>query len=374
VHIRPPDGGLSSGPARTRLPRTRRQRSRLRLMIAGSLLLHALILAAFFEWPETDQNTGPEDVAANDVSLVIQSGATAPASTKSPDALPTPTVAQGAQTDQVAPKPTPQTAVPAQASAAPTPPAPPPPTPAPEPPAPPVPTPPPPPPPPTAQAPPPVVEASIPPPDSTVPDTTPPPPTPAQPPEVSLTTPPPPQEAIPEPPAFVMPQPPPPLPQPKPVRPSPPRRVARPQPRSPSGFPMPENYALNRAPAPLASHGFDSSPSPRGGQDDESYKHIGGADPGPDWLSELHRWAAAHAFYPQEAAQEGQEGSVTVQVEIDHFGHVLNVDMVSRSGSQWLDLAWLGQWRHATVPSFPQGTMGDTTTLQYTINYILIRH
>jgi len=135
---------------------------------------------------------------------------------------------------------------------------------------------------------------------------------------------------------------------------------------------MPQNWALNRAPAPMASHGFDSAPAPRGGEDDQSYKHIGGADPGPDWLDELHRWAAAHAFYPQEAAQEGEQGSVTVQVQIDHFGHVLNVDMVSRSGSQWLDLAWLGQWRHATVPSFPQGTMGDTTTLQYTINYILI--
>ena len=340
-------------------------------MILGSLVLHALILAAFFLWPETDQNTGPEDVAANDVSMVFQTDSTAPASTKSPDAQQTPTVAHGSQTDQTTPQPKPQTATPSPASAAATPSPSTPPTPQ-TPPAPPAPAPTPPPPQTAQTPPPPTVEASIPPPpEATEPETTPPPPPPTSQPEVSLTPPPPETPAVPQPPSFVMPQPPPPLP-PLP-QPRPPRRIARPlEQRSPSGFPMPQNWALNSAPSPLASHGFDAASQPRGSQDDESYRHIGGADPGPDWMSELHRWAAAHAYYPEEAAQEGQQGSVTVQVEIDHFGHVLNVDMISRSGSQWLDLAWLGEWRGAKVPSFPQGTMGDTTTLQYTINYILI--
>ncbi|MEJ1977389.1 MAG: energy transducer TonB [Acetobacteraceae bacterium] len=224
----------------------------------------------------------------------------------------------------------------------------------------------------------PTVEASLAqPPTPSTPDATalPPPPAPPRPPEVSLTTPPPPAPLLPQPPAFVEPQPPLPLPplppRPRAARPSP-RPVTRPEPRSPSGFPLPQNWALSQAPS-LSARGVSSGTAPRGSHDDQNYKHIGGADPGPDWLDELHRWAAAHAYYPTEAAEAGEAGSVTVQVQIDHYGNVLSVDMVSRSGSQWLDLAWLGEWRHAKVPSFPQGTMGDTTTLQYTINYILIR-
>ncbi len=351
-------------------------------MLAGSLLLHALLLAVVLFWPQPDQPSGQEDIAANDVSLVMQSDSQSPipASTKSPDQQ-TPSVAAGSPAVPTVTQPSPNTAAPVQASSAPTPS---PPTPE-QPPAPPVPDQPPPVPPtppqaaaaqPTPAPPPaPVQEASIPPPTPSVPDTTPLPPAPATPPQVSLTPPPPQPPAFQQPPPFVPPQPPPPLPplpQPRP-RPPTPRRYARPVPRSPSGFPMPQDWSLNQAPSPLSSHGFDTASAPRGGHDDQSYKHIGGADPGPDWMSELHRWAAAHAYYPEEARNEGQQGSVTVHLVIDHYGHVLSVDMVDSSGSPFLDAAWAGEWRNAKVPAFPQGTMGDTTTIEYTINYILIR-
>jgi protein TonB len=137
---------------------------------------------------------------------------------------------------------------------------------------------------------------------------------------------------------------------------------------------MPQNWSLNTAPQSLlGQRGSDQSTSQRGGRNDSSYRHLGGADPGEDWAEALHRWAAAHAYYPPQAAQNGEDGTATVHLVINRYGKVLSVDLVDRSGSQFLDAAWLGTWRGATVPQFPPDTKEDTTTIEYTIHYILVR-
>ena len=178
---------------------------------------------------------------------------------------------------------------------------------------------------------------------------------------------------LPQLPAFQMPQPPPPLP-PKPGRPPAPRTFSNTTPRSPSGFPLPQNWSLSTGPTSLLGpRGTDQTTNQRGSQSDASYRHLAGADPGADWAAELHRWAAEHSYYPPQAVQNGEYGTATVQLTIDRYGHVLTVDLVDRSGSPWLDMAWLGEWRHATVPRFPPGTPEDTTTILYTIHYILVR-
>jgi TonB family protein len=136
---------------------------------------------------------------------------------------------------------------------------------------------------------------------------------------------------------------------------------------------MPQNWSLNTGPGSLlAQKGVDYASTRRGSESNAEYRHISGADPGEDWAAELHRWAADHAYYPPQAAENGEEGVATVQVTINRYGKVLSTDLVSKSGSSFLDMAWVGEWRNATVPRFPPGTPEDTTTILYTIHYILI--
>ena len=58
-----------------------------------------------------------------------------------------------------------------------------------------------------------------------------------------------------------------------------------------------------------------------------------------DWLSDLHLWWLQHRYYPQQAAMAGEDGTVVIQVVVDRYGRVHAVDLESRSGSQWLDMA-----------------------------------
>jgi protein TonB len=79
----------------------------------------------------------------------------------------------------------------------------------------------------------------------------------------------------------------------------------------------------------------------------------------------------AHLYYPEQAALNGEDGTAEVVLEIDRYGKVLSVELVTPSGSQWLDLSTQGMFRGAHVPAFPQGTKEDTATVDQTIHYIL---
>ena len=52
-------------------------------------------------------------------------------------------------------------------------------------------------------------------------------------------------------------------------------------------------------------------------------------------------------------------------------GRVTSVQMRSRSGSQWLDLALMGLFRDANLPALPDAT--EPLTFDFTMHYILIR-
>ena len=348
-------------------------------MLAGSVLLHLVLLGLILFFHPHGAPASAAAVADSDVSVVFQSAGEKQAATATPNPAPAASTALG----NLEAKPTP---TPSQSTAAPTPP----PTPPPQPVAPaPAPTeaaP------PTPPAPPqevPQQEASLQPPQpqapATPPTPAPPPPTPA-PPTPQAATPPPmvsldpseegetpvvPQQTVPPPPQPFQ------LSVPTPSRPPPPprpRAFTQQVPRSRSGFPMPQNWSLATGPASLLSqHGVDRPEAPRGSQSDSEYKHLAGADPGEDWAAELHRWASDHAYYPREASDNGEEGEATIQATINRYGKVMSLQLVSGSGSTFLDAAWLSEWRNATVPRFPPGTPEDTTTLLYTIHYILVR-
>jgi TonB family protein len=144
---------------------------------------------------------------------------------------------------------------------------------------------------------------------------------------------------------------------------------------------MPTNFSLNRQPVPQehpvartssrAPATLDFSLAPRAGATDISpFAHISGAQTTADWRNELSAWVRAHAYYPSQAAMNNEDGSVMVQVTAQPDGHVTSVELESRSGSQWLDMALMGMFRDAHLPPLHDD---EPITFNFTMHYILIR-
>jgi protein TonB len=205
---------------------------------------------------------------------------------------------------------------------------------------------------------------------------------------------PPPSAAAPEPPApppvpteLAAPLPAPPVPpHPAPARPAPLRAVPFPSPiarsladltagattapRPEPAPPLPPG-SMNLAIGPVARASNGAVPvnasTPKG------MVRIEGADLGEDWERALQAWWNRHGFYPRQAAENGEDGTNRVRVELDRTGLVHSVELEMRSGSQWLDMGALAVFRDARLPPFPLATPQKEGTLHLTITYILIR-
>jgi len=201
----------------------------------------------------------------------------------------------------------------------------------------------------------------------------PPPPAPAATAELPLPPPPPPL-------AMVVPRP----PTPAPSSPPAPRHEA-PAPRRAPAFPEPMNYSFgpvqppSRAPSRAASRAMpntlDMALAPRRGEATDTssiFSRIAGAHVGPDWGNELIAWVKAHSYYPPQAAMNGEDGDVVVQVVANPDGRVTSVELVGRSGSQWLDMALMGLFRGAHLPPLPDDQR-ESITFNFMMHYILIR-
>ncbi len=233
----------------------------------------------------------------------------------------------------------------------------------------------------TAAAAPPAV-AMAPPDEASIPLPTPleMPPT-VQPPAVRLELPP--SEAAPATPQAIMPQVPPPLPpvdtkpEPRPVRPS-----ARVAPRSAFGT-LSNPMDLSLGPAPprpaargsVASRSLDLSPAREqtGPTRSDPYAQIRAANASADWNRGLLSYWLQHRYYPEQAAMNGEQGSVTIQLTVNRSGRVENVEVLSRSGSQWLDMAALATWRNAKLPPFTNEMREDRITFPIPIQYFLVQ-
>lgn len=93
---------------------------------------------------------------------------------------------------------------------------------------------------------------------------------------------------------------------------------------------------------------------------------------GPDWLAELTHWVNQRKYYPESAADMGQQGTVELKLVIERNGRVAGARILQSSGSPFLDQAWLGMFRAATVPAFPAGTKADRIIIRASMHYILI--
>jgi TonB family protein len=204
---------------------------------------------------------------------------------------------------------------------------------------------------------------------------------PAPVPEAPLPLPPVPVPAPPPPPlppvAMAVPRPVPPPPPLRPV-PTPSQRPAAPAPST--AFPAPMNYSFNQ-PTPsrpqqrTASRGLstlDFSLAPRQGANDVTpFSRVAGAHVGADWRNELSAWVRAHAYYPEQAAMNGEDGDVMVRVMANPDGRVTGVEMRSKSGSVWLDMALMALFRDAHLP--PLHDENEPITFDFLMHYILIR-
>ncbi|TLU71928.1 TonB family protein [Lichenicoccus roseus] len=93
-----------------------------------------------------------------------------------------------------------------------------------------------------------------------------------------------------------------------------------------------------------------------------------------DYADEIGDWIRRHMYYPEEAAQKGEDGPSHVHVVLDRQGKVSSVSLVSSSGSYLLDAATTGMFRNAKLPPVPPDMSGDHFDVDLTIDYILIRH
>jgi TonB family protein len=198
----------------------------------------------------------------------------------------------------------------------------------------------------------------------------PPPPTPVAPPTPAPV--PPAAEALPLPPPVekTPSERPPPAPKPPPKRPPPPK---------PSDFPAPMNFSFGKplgAPQPRqrapGSNDMSLGPAKKGSMNVSPFADIDTDVGGPDWRNALAAWVSQHAYYPPQARNNGEDGDVRVHVVAEHNGRVTEVELISKSGSMWLDLALQSMFRDAHIPPLP--TPGnDPIEFNFTMHYILLR-
>jgi periplasmic protein TonB len=226
-----------------------------------------------------------------------------------------------------------------------------------------------------------------------MPPVEPPQPTPqAATPPVPEPAPPPPVEQLPTPPVPA-PLPPPavepaPLPPPPPaLKPVPAQKPppAKQNPPKPSDFPAPMNFSLGKPIAPSSAPARPRSsphipgtidmslgPASKGLADPTPYSDSDEGREGADYRNLLARWVAEHAYYPEQARRDGDEGDAKVHVVAASDGRVKEVELIGKSGSMWLDLALLSLFRDQHIPPYPGGGT-EPIEFNFTMHYVLIR-
>ena len=113
-------------------------------------------------------------------------------------------------------------------------------------------------------------------------------------------------------------------------------------------------------------------PAMRGASNATPHADIDSDNGGPDWRNALSLWVSQHAYYPEQARRDGEEGDARVHVSAEHDGRVKEVELIGRSGSMWLDLALQALFRNARIPPLPPGN-NEPVDFDFTMHYILRR-
>ncbi len=120
--------------------------------------------------------------------------------------------------------------------------------------------------------------------------------------------------------------------------------------------------------------GLDLSAGPviADGRLKDSVAHVRGSHGFSDWEERLREFVEEHKYYPQEAADNGEQGAAVLRVTVRRDGTVTSLRLVSSSGSRLLDAAWMAVFRDNRLPAFNDDMAENEITTNYTLDYSLI--
>lgn len=132
------------------------------------------------------------------------------------------------------------------------------------------------------------------------------------------------------------------------------------------------NTGASAPPTPNALHGLNVSPAMSNTQAATASDFSVKGNAGAGWDAALRKWVQEHAYYPQAAVEQNQQGTATVMFTVDRQGHVTGVRLLDSSGSPFLDQAWSQLFADNILPAFPADAKSDHVVVRYTVHYQLV--
>jgi len=161
-----------------------------------------------------------------------------------------------------------------------------------------------------------------------------------------------------------------PKPQPTPPRPHP--RPAPPQRYIVMNDMSYGNSSASAAPAPTHGRAMNLSLPQNDAQAVTGADFAVHGDAGSDWDAALTKWVSEHAYYPQAAIAQNQQGTAEVEFTVDRNGHVTGLRLLRSADSTFLDQAWELLFSDNQLPPFPPDAKDDHVTVDYTVHYQLV--
>jgi protein TonB len=110
----------------------------------------------------------------------------------------------------------------------------------------------------------------------------------------------------------------------------------------------------------------------KGGMLRDAVPHVSSPGADGDYLSALSDYVETHKYYPQQAADNGEDGTSVIRATIVRDGTVKNVQLMESSGSRMLDVAWMSLFRSKHLPPFPDDMKENQRDFTLSMDYELI--
>jgi len=91
------------------------------------------------------------------------------------------------------------------------------------------------------------------------------------------------------------------------------------------------------------------------------------------WGDEASEWVLSHLYYPELAADNGEDGTVSVMVTVARDGTVKKVRLLKSSVHRTLDLGLIDVFLKKHMPPFTDDMTEQQLDLPITVDYYLIQ-
>jgi hypothetical protein len=92
---------------------------------------------------------------------------------------------------------------------------------------------------------------------------------------------------------------------------------------------------------------------------------------GGEWIGKLQAWWDVHAWYPPDALEKKEDGTVKLHLVIHENGEVWTEQLVQGSGSKSIDIAGFYAFHGAHLLPFPPGTPAPQADVFLTLHFVL---